>query len=64
MMKLLKSLNTDTKSKTMKTLLLILILFVSLTVIAPNNEIYKELTKIGVMLYLTFATLLVLRENK
>jgi hypothetical protein len=48
----------------MKTLLLILILFVSLTVIAPNNEIYKELTKIGVMLYLTFATLLVLRENK
>jgi len=48
----------------MKTILLSLILFVSLTVIAPNNEIYKELTKIGVMLYLTFAVLLLLRKNK
>ena len=48
----------------MKTILLILILFVSLTVIAPNDGIYKELTKIVVMLYLTFAVLLVLREYK
>jgi hypothetical protein len=48
----------------MKIILLSLILFVSLTVIAPNNEIYKELTKIVLMLYLTFATLLLLREDK
>ena len=48
----------------MKTILLSLILFVSLTVIAPNNEIYKALTKIVVMLYLTFAILLVLRKDK
>ena len=48
----------------MKILLLILILFVSLTIIAPNNEIYKAFTKIVAMFYLTFAVLLLLRKNK
>ena len=52
------------KNMIMKIILLSLILFVSLTVIAPNNEIYKAFTKIVAMFYLTFAVLLLLRKNK